>query len=199
MSLQNIKFCASLGPFLLLVVFQLLFVKSSLGQVGVYIGTSDSSYLFEEDSTGVFQNVLSEGTLGSEAGADLIFFGETWQNNAPARFPGEGRFTFEQPSSLGLNVNQKLGGVNWDNRFPNMILRNSNDLNLIGLAGNRDTFDFDSGCVIHDLNDFVIGDGASGFILDFDQTNYFITNHDNTSDSGFLKGTALALHKLIFR
>jgi len=156
------------------------------GQTGIYIGSLDSSYLQSEDSTGFFMNVEADGVFESAIGSDLIFLGESWQSNLTSKFPGDGRFTFQQPSSLGLDVNQKLGGVTWDNRFPNMILRNANDVNLTGVAGNRDTFTFDTGCIIHDLSDFVIGDGNPGVILGYSETGYFITNHNQNSDTGFL-------------
>jgi hypothetical protein len=145
-------------PFSQLCIFLFTFCGGSFAcsaQVGIYFADSDSIHIFAEDSVGLFNSVLTEGTVGSVSGSDFIFLGERWENTATARFPGSGRFSFQQPSVLGLNVNQKLGGVNWKNRFPNMIIRNSNDVNLFGTAGNRDTFTFDVGCVIHDLNDFV--------------------------------------------
>lgn len=67
-----------------------------------------------------------------------------------------------------------------------MILRNPNDLNLTGVAGNRDTFRFDTGCIIHDQNDFVVGDGNPGVIEGYRESRYFVTNHNQNNDTGFL-------------
>jgi hypothetical protein len=163
-----------------------LIANVAYAQIDIFIANGDSIYIHSEDSVGLYSSTLSDGIVSSTSGSNLIFLGESWENNASARFPGDGRFTFQQPSSLGLNVNQKLGGVNWDNRFPNMILRNANDLNLTAVAGSRDTFTFDTGCVIHDLSDFVIGDGYPGIITGYKETKYFVTNHDQSSDTGFL-------------
>ena len=182
---QNKKFARHLLPLCGTLTFLFSFFPSHC-QVGVYIGSNDSIHFFKDDTASVFDNLYSDGTMGSNSGSDLIFFGQRWENSGTAVFPGEGRFTFEQPSSLGLNVSQSLGGVNWENRFPTMVLRNSNDVHLFGVSGNRDTFKFYAGCVIHNKNDFVIGDGNSGIIEGYRETNYFVTNHDNSSDSGFL-------------
>lgn len=167
------------------VLFVLL-TKIDLSAQNIYVHGADSIHIFSEDSAAFYSDTESDGVIGSESDADVIFFGQRWENNGTASFPGLGRFTFEQPSSLGSNATQDLGGVNWDNRFPTMVLRNANDVHLFGVSGNRDTFKFDAGCVIHNKNDFVIGDGNSGVIEGYRETNYFVTNHDNSSDSGFL-------------
>ena len=156
------------------------------GQDEIYISNLEGIHIFESDSIGFFSNTVIDGVVGSEAGSNLIFLGQKWENKDSSEFPGDGRFTFQQPSILGLDTVQSLGGVDWNNRFPNMVLRNANDVKLFGVSGSRDTFLFDTGYIIHDQNDFVVGDGYPGVIQGYGKTKYFVTNYDHTIDTGFL-------------
>jgi len=168
------------------------------GQVGIFIANGDSVYLHSNDSVSFFTNVQAEGVFSSKPESSLSFYGQNWQNSSSAKFPGNGWFVFAQPSSLGSDTIQNLGGANWDNRFPNIKLKNANNLHLVGVAGNRDTFQFDIGLVFHNKFDYVIGNNDPGEIIGFNQNKYFVTNHTNESDSGFLVRHTLSHSAVVY-
>ena len=178
----------SVGTFLRCLTICLLgsFVVCSAQAQNIYIHSENAVHAFNQDSVVLFTDIEVEGEFNSNAGANIIFYGLDWKNNASARFNGEGRFSFIQPSPLGGHQTQSLGGVNWENRFPSFKLSNYKDLNLDGVAGSRDTFLFDTGCVLLNKNDYVIGNNDEGVILNYTPDKFFVTNHDNTADTGFL-------------
>jgi hypothetical protein len=156
-------------------------------QNDVYVHGTDSVHLFQEDSMSVWSNFTSNGVLESDTNSDVVFYGERWTNQTNSRFPGDGRYAFIQPAPAGgLNVKQEIGGVIWNNSLPNLRLDNPNDLDLFGDVKVRDTFEFSEGCTFLNRYDLIIGESYPGVMLGYDQTKYVITNHDNTSDEGFL-------------
>jgi hypothetical protein len=161
-------------------------ISLSANSQNIFVHSGNAIHAFSQDSIAFFTDIEVDGELNSDVGANIIFYGLDWKNNSTARFEGQGRFSFIQPSPLGGHQTQSLGGVNWDNRFPSFKLSNAKDLNLDGVAGNRDTFLFDTGCVILNKNDFVIGNNNEGVILNYTPDKFFVTNHDNTADTGFL-------------
>jgi hypothetical protein len=171
---------------LLLTILAIFYSTRAQAQVGIFIANGDSIYLHASDTATFFSNVQAEGVFSSKTQSTLFFYGQNWQSKTSSRFPGDGWFVFAQPSSLGSDTVQNLGGVSWANRFPNVKLKNANNLHLTSVSGNRDTFQFDTGHVFHNTFDYVVGDNYPGVISQYNQSKYFVTNHTNVSDSGFL-------------
>ncbi len=184
----------------LLLVMVLVNCEQSFSQVSnTYVHTGAKMHVFNSDTMSVWGNATNYGTWGSTEGGFIHFFGETWKNDNNATMPGAGTFFFQQPrpAPYANNVAQKLeGGHDWSGSvgcsFPDIHLENANDLYLINDdAKTRDTFRFIDGHVIHDGFDFTVGDNDPGEILNFNETQFFVTNGTGTTKIGYLERESL--------
>lgn len=150
---------------------------------------------FSTFNTSVWGNATNNGIWGSEESSLTWFYGITWKNDNSATMPGAGLFYFQQPRPAPYvnDTRQYLeGGHDWATSlgcsFPDIKLENAKDLYLVNNdAKVRDTFSFKDGHVIHDGNDFTVGDNDPGEILGYNETQFFVTNGNPKDTEGFLE------------
>ena len=169
-------------------------------QVNTRVHSGATMYVFSEDTMSIWGNATNYGSFGTKEQGVVHFYGTTWANYSSATMPGAGTFYFQQPrpAPYANNVQQNLeGGYNMGSAtgcsFPDLHLDNANDLLLVNNdAKTRDTFNFVDGHVIHEGMDFTVGDNDPGEILNYNETQFFVTNGTGTTKIGFLERESLS-------
>ncbi len=176
----------------LIFIFSIL-VASSTAQVvdSARIYSTNPVRVYSTSPVSIWGNLSNNGTLSTEEGAQLFFYGDVWSNQSSATLPGGGvvRFTKPRPFPYSNSVAQTLNGGGAGASFPDILVNNPNNLNLSATSTYvRDTVWLVGGKVVHNLQNFTVGNGNAGTILGYNENRYFVTNGSPTDTSqGYLQ------------
>lgn len=176
----------------LIFIFSIL-VASGTAQVvdSARIHSINPVRVFAQAPVYIWGNLSYTGTLSTEEGAQIFFYGDAWTNASTSTMPGVGvvRFIKLRPAPYPNSVAQTLNGGGLGASFPDNAISNTNNINLSTTSTHvRDTVWLVGGKVVHNLQNFAVGNGNAGTILGYNENRYFVTNGSPTDTSqGYLQ------------
>ncbi len=178
-----------------------LFAFSSRAQT-IYIPPEGHVYSFAPAATGLFEEVVNEGSFGSMPGSVIYFLGKKWENGPGSTLPGKegdntpgGLFRFtggkRQWLAGGYNIHAHTGPS-----FPNLAIENPagvwlKDFNDLRIRGN---LDFNKGFLYLNGWNVLVEDSISGY-----SDNGFVVTGGNIGGGSLYREPSIATYRrLVF-
>lgn len=176
-----------------ILILMLLLPVSLFAQETLYLGPGT---VFKADSNavvGIIGNVQNHsgasGNVQIHRNSLFYFYGTTWNQAVQSPVSGQGsiRFVQPQPSPYSGNVTQQISGAGISSSLSNIRVENAQNVELKGTSlFVKDTLRFVAGHVVLNKKNLTLGNNNPGVIAGYDSLKYVVTNHDNSSDSGYL-------------
>ncbi|NIG53430.1 T9SS type A sorting domain-containing protein [Chitinophaga sp. Cy-1792] len=201
--------------FTFIFILLLGMIRSAQAQLGVYIPSGDSVWLYNNTQVGIFSNMTNDGVLGSGPGSTFYILGKRWMNGSSASLPDEskngrsgvgGNFLFSSLNPILGDVGQQIIYGNYSvatrtgTSFPNMEVNNGKGILLDDLSDLkiRNKLHFTSGKIYLNGWNLLIGETDAGDITGYSDSRYVVTG--NTFAGGFLYrvNVKTAANKVVF-
>ncbi|PSL43017.1 putative secreted protein (Por secretion system target) [Chitinophaga niastensis] len=164
-----------------------------LAQTGVYVPPGGNISVHKHDTVAIFSDVKNDGRFGSLKGGVVNFYGSKWENSNDAALPDEndynnshlknmgGNFRFLQVKGINVGAQHIYGGYSVSAgagaSFPNLSIGNKNGIHLDDLSDLkvRHTLNFETGHLLLNGWNVVVGDGYAGNITGYSDKGFVVT------------------------